>query len=112
MKTPNLEGFLDLIYQAPNNWENRMRKKIYMYLIWSENSHWRTQQIAVMKRGDVFRLGTKDIDSVIMQNNLALAYPSVSPLPEKYPPCLQKKLGFQKYLPGGTRQGFIIHSHR
>jgi hypothetical protein len=38
MKTPNLEGFLDLIYQAPNNWENRMRKKIYMHLIWYARS--------------------------------------------------------------------------
>jgi len=96
MKTPDLDGFLDLIYEAPNNWENRIRKTIYMHLIWSENSHWRTRQIAVMKRGDVFRLSTKDIDSVIMQNNLALAYPSVSPLPEKISSLPTEKTWFSE----------------
>jgi hypothetical protein len=70
MKTPNLEGFLDLIYQAPNNWENRIRKKIYMHLIWSENSHWRTQQVAIMSRGDVYKLKTDEIDEGIMRNKV------------------------------------------
>ena len=83
MKTPDLEGFLDLIYEAPNNWENRIRKTIYMHIIWSENSHWRTRQIAIMNKGDIFRVNSKDLDPIILQNNLALAYPASSPLPEK-----------------------------
>ena len=83
MKTPDLEGFLDLLYEAPNNWENRIRRSVYMHLIWSENSYWKTRQIAVMKRGDIFRLNTKDLEDIIMRNNLALAYPAISPLPEK-----------------------------
>jgi len=82
MKTPDLEGFLDLLYEAPNNWENRIRKTVYMHLIWSEDSYWKTRQIDVMKRGDIFRLNTEDLDASVMRNNLALAYPANSPLPE------------------------------
>jgi hypothetical protein len=106
MKTPGLDGFLDLIYLAPNNWENRIRKTIYMHLIWSESSHWKTRQITVMKRGDVFRLNTKDIDSVIMQNNLALAYPSLSPLPEKIFSLPTEKTWFSEVPAWRNTSGF------
>ncbi len=106
MKTPGLDGFLDLIYLAPNNWENRIRKTIYMHLIWSESLHWKTRQIAVMKRGDVFRLNTKDIDSVIMQNNLALAYPSFSPLPEKISSLPTEKTWFSEVPAWRNTSGF------
>lgn len=110
MKTPNLEGFLDLIYQAPNNWENRMRKKIYMHLIWSENSHWRTQQIAVMKKGDIHRTKTNEIDAGIMQNNLALAYASPAPLPEKISNLPLKKTWYAEVPAWRNTSGFF-NSH-
>ena len=106
MKTPNLEGFLDLIYQAPNNWENRIHKKIYMHLIWSENSHWRTQQVAIMSRGDVYRLKTDEIDEGIMQNNLALAYASLSPLPEQIPSLPTEKTWFSEVPAWRNTSGF------
>ncbi len=106
MKTPNLEGFLDLIYQAPNNWENRIRKKIYMHLIWSENSHWRTQQVAIMSRGDVYKLKTDEIDEGIMQNNLALAYASLSPLPEQIPSLPTEKTWFSEVPAWRNTSGF------
>jgi hypothetical protein len=106
MKTPDLEGFLDLIYEAPNNWENRIRKNIYMHLIWSENSHWRTQLVAVMKKGDIFRLNTKDLDPNIMQNNLALAYPSLSPLPEKITSLPLDKTWFSEVPAWRNTSGF------
>jgi hypothetical protein len=32
MKTPKLEGFCDLIYEGPNNWENRIQKSVYAIL--------------------------------------------------------------------------------
>jgi len=83
MRLPNLNGFLDLVYHSPNNWENRIRRKVYIHLIWSENSYWRTRYITTMGKGDVYRIKTGDLDPDIMQNNLALAYPSLSMLPEK-----------------------------
>jgi hypothetical protein len=106
MKTPDLEGFLDLIYEAPNNWENRIRKTIYMHLIWAENSHWRTRQIAVMNRGDIFSLNTKDLESIIMQNNLALAYPSLSPLPEKISMLPKEKTWYSEVPAWRNTSGF------
>ena len=107
MKTPNLEGFLDLIYQSPNNWENKIRKRIFMYLIWSENSHWRTKQIAIMNRGDVCRLKTNEIDAEMMQNNLALAYASIAPLPEIIPSLPTKKTWFAEVPAWRNTSGFF-----
>jgi hypothetical protein len=106
MKTPDLEGFLDLIYEAPNNWENRIRKTIYMHLIWSENSHWRTRLVAVMKKGDIFRLNTKVLDSNIIQNNLVLAYPSLSHLPEKISTLPTEKTWFAEVPAWRNTSGF------
>jgi hypothetical protein len=110
MKTPDLEGFLDLVYEAPNNWENRIRKTIYMHLIWSENTHWRTCLISVMKKGDIYRLNTKDLESNIMQNNLALAYPSLSPLPEKISTLPTEKTWFSEVPAWRNTSGFY-NSH-
>ena len=110
MKTPDLEGFLDLIYQAPNNWENKMRKKIFMHLIWSEDSYWKTQQIAVMKKGDVYRIKTNEVKAEVMQNNLALAYASVAPLPEKISSLPLKKTWFAEVPAWRNTSGFF-NSH-
>jgi hypothetical protein len=107
MKTPNLEGFLDLIYQAPNNWENRMRKKVFMHLMWSENSHWRTRQIAIMSRGDIYRLKTNEIDAEILQNNLALAYASIAPMPELISSLPVKKTWFAEVPAWRNTSGFF-----
>ncbi len=106
MKTENLDGFLDLIYAAPNNWENRIRKTIYMHLIWSENSHWRTRLVSVMKKGDIYRLNTKDLELNVMQNNLALAYPSRSPLPEKISSLPTEKTWFSEVPAWRNTSGF------
>ncbi len=106
MKTPHLEGFLDLLYEAPNNWENRIRKTVYMHLIWSENSYWKTRQIAVMKRGDVFRLNTEDLDASVMRNNLALAYPAISPLPETMYSLPTEKTWFSEVPAWRNTSGF------
>ena len=106
MKTPDLEGFLDLLYEPPNNWENRIRKTVYMHLIWSENSHWKTRQIAVMKRGDIFRLNTEELDAPVMRNNLALAYPAISPLPETIYSLPTEKTWFSEVPAWRNTSGF------
>lgn len=106
MKTPDLEGFLDLIYEAPNNWENRIRKTIYMHIIWSENTHWRTRQVAVMNKGDIFRINSNDLDPIILQNNLALAYPALSPLPEKISTLPSEKTWYSEVPAWRNTSGF------
>jgi hypothetical protein len=40
MKTPGLDGFCDLMYQSPNNWENRIHKLVSIYLLWSDGQTW------------------------------------------------------------------------
>lgn len=106
MKTADLEGFLDLIYEAPNNWENKIRKTIYVHIIWSEHSHWRTRQIAVMNKGDIFRINTKDLDPKILPNNLALVYPSLCPLPVKVPSLPTEKTWYSEVPAWRNTSGF------
>ena len=76
MKTAGLEGFLELLYYAPNNWENRIRKPIYLYLLWSDGLVWKTELIFTIKYGESLRISTQDIDSEKIANGLVLIYPS------------------------------------
>jgi hypothetical protein len=59
-----------------------------------------------MKKGDVLRLNTKDVDSNIMQNNLALAYPSLSHLPEKITSLPIEKTWFSEVPAWRNTAGF------
>jgi hypothetical protein len=59
-----------------------------------------------MKKGDIFRLNTKGLDSNIMQNNLALAYPSLSHLPEKILALPTEKTWFSEVPAWRNTSGF------
>ena len=80
MKTPNLNGFCDLVYESPNNWENRIHKPISLYLLWSNGNRWLSKKISEMNYGDEIRLVTKDIDEKCLATGLALIYPSLEPI--------------------------------
>ena len=80
MKTPNLNGFCDLVYESPNNWENRIHKPISLYLLWSNGNRWLSKKISEMNYGDEIRLVTNDIDEKCLATGLALIYPSLEPM--------------------------------
>ena len=65
MKTPGLEGFCDLVYEGPNNWENRIHKPVSIYLLWSNGQSWQTKKMYEMSYGDNTRISTKEISSSI-----------------------------------------------
>ena len=83
MKTPNLKGFCDLVYEGPNNWENRIRKPVQIYLLWSNGKIWNSRKIMEMRVGNESRLTTADVDEECLATGLALIYPSIKPLAPK-----------------------------
>ena len=72
MKTPNLEGFCDLVYEGPNNWENRIHKPVQIYLLWSNGKNWNSKKLMEMQVGDEARITTADVDKECLATGLAL----------------------------------------
>jgi hypothetical protein len=83
MKTPGLDGFCDLMYQSPNNWENRIHKSVSIYLLWSDGQSWNSKKLNEMKYGDYFRITTQNIQKECLATGLALIYPSIDQLDSK-----------------------------
>jgi hypothetical protein len=88
MKTEGLIGFLDLTYFPPNNWESRTREELNLYAIWSESSHWATQNLGPIKYGESRRIDSSSHEEKL-NSGLCLIYPArgklksrISELPE------------------------------
>ena len=80
MKTPNLNGFCDLIYERPNNWENRTHKPVQIYILWSNGKNWNSKKLMEMRVGDEARITSADVGEECLATGLALIYPSLKPL--------------------------------
>ena len=83
MKTPGLDGFCDLVYEGPNNWENRINKLVSIYLLWSDGQNWRSDKIKEMNYGEYYRVNTKELSQESLESGLALIYPSIDLLDPK-----------------------------
>ena len=81
MKTEGLEGFLELLYIAPNSWENRIRRSVFLYLIWSSGENWETELVGTLNHGQNFRITTNEVEPDKMTSELAFIYPSLIPMP-------------------------------
>ena len=77
MKALNLTGFLDLIYLAPNSWENKLNQEMHLHLIYSRNERWEVIPLgSILPRQNV-RFTTHEFNEVFTENTLAIIYPSV-----------------------------------
>ncbi len=81
MKVEGLEGWLDLVYQGPNNWENRDKSRKYLHLIWSDGDRWKSSFLSEINYGERLALSTNDLTPDQILNNLAVVYASNSMLP-------------------------------
>jgi hypothetical protein len=106
MKTPSLEGFCDLVYESPNNWENRIHRRISLYLLWSDGQGWNTKLLREMNHGDFFQVNTKNINKKCLETGLALIYPSVDELPEKLGKLPSKKVWYSEIPAWRNTSGF------
>lgn len=84
MKTDGLTGFLDLTYMPANNWENRIKRPLNLYAIWSTGDYWVTEDLGLLKFGESRRFESIHHEEKLT-NGLCLFYPS-----EK---VIEKKLG-------------------
>jgi len=80
MKVLNLEGFLELSYLPANNWENRLKKELNVYLLWPSDHSWNVKLFGKIKFGEVLRITTTDIDEKVMKSGVCLFYPTTEVL--------------------------------
>ena len=106
MKTPNLNGFCDLVYESPNNWENRIHKPISLYLLWSNGNYWVSKKISEMNYGDEIRLVTNDIDEKCLATGLALIYPSLEPMEPELSTLPSRKVWYSEIPAWRNTSGF------
>ena len=106
MKTPSLNGFCDLVYESPNNWENRIHKPISLYLLWSSGNRWLSKKISEMNYGDEIRLVTTDIDEKCLATGLALIYPSLEPIEPELSTLPSRKVWYSEIPAWRNTSGF------
>jgi hypothetical protein len=106
MKTANLNGFCDLVYESPNNWENRIHKPISLYLLWSNGNRWLSKKISEMNYGDEIRLVTNDIDEKCLATGLALIYPSLEPIDPELSTLPSRKVWYSEIPAWRNTSGF------
>jgi len=107
MKTIGLTGFCDLVYLGPNNWENRIRNDVTIYLLWSDGKNWITQELNNMRYGDYLRIRTDELDEKFFESGLALIYPSSEKLSSKLDLLPDKKVWFSEVPAWRNTSGFI-----
>lgn len=106
MKTSSLNGFCDLVYASPNNWENRIRKPISLYLLWSNGNRWLTKKISELNYGDEIRLVTTDIDEKCLATGLALIYPSLELIEPELSTLPSRKVWYSEIPAWRNTSGF------
>jgi len=106
MKTDGLTGFLDLLYESPNNWENRIKKPVAIYILWSDSKVWNAKKLTEMNYGDYFRISTDEIGQEIMHNNLAIVYPTFEKLKTRFSVLPTKKVWFAEIPAWRNTAGF------
>ena len=80
-KTLDLEGFVELAYLPPNNWENRLKTQMRLYLLWPSEGVWKTCHLGQIQYGQVMRFNTEDFTPETFQTGIALVYPTSQALP-------------------------------
>ena len=106
MKTPDLDGFCDLVYESPNNWENRIRKAVSIYLLWSDGQNWNSIKLTEMRYGDYFKVNTKNLEDKFLKSGLALIYPSINDLDSRLDALPSKKVWYSEIPAWRNTSGF------
>jgi hypothetical protein len=106
MKTPNLNGFCDLIYERPNNWENRIHKSVQIFMLWSSGKNWNSKKLMEMRVGDEARITSADVGEECLATGLALIYPSLQPLDPLLNSLPSKKVWYSEIPAWRNTSGF------
>ena len=100
--------------------KNRIKKSVYLYLLWSDGLAWKTELLITIKYGETFKITTQEIGIEKMTNGLAVIYPSrekllanLSQLPNKetwtsHIPEWRNTAGFSNEWAQTSYQGEVI----
>lgn len=102
-----MEGFLDLVNEAPNSWEKLVRQRAKIYLLWPSNENWNCRFLFDLNPGEATRLRSSEFDSEMGSRNLVLIYPSKDKLPSTMNRLPQKKFWFSEVPAWRNTSGFL-----
>jgi hypothetical protein len=107
MKTPDLDGFCDLVYESPNSWENRINKSVSIYLLWSDGEKWNSYKLREMQHGDYVKISTREFDKKYLKTGLALIYPSIDKLATTMDKLPSRKVWYSEVPAWRNTSGFF-----
>ena len=76
MKSMDLEGWVNIVYFPPNNWEYLDKKPKYLYLIYPNGAKWKTVFLEKITFSKSRLFSTQDFKEIFFDKSLALIYPS------------------------------------
>ena len=106
MKSLNLEGFASMVYEPPNNWENLIKKQVFLYLLWPAGNSWVTHLLGGMKKGESIMVSSTNLPNGALDTSLALIYPSEIKLPSTLAELPKKKSWVATVPPWRNTSGF------
>lgn len=92
IKVLDLEGFLELSYMPPNNWENRIKKPLNIYALWPQNDTWKSEFQFEINYGDNVRVSTHNVNPEMLNSGVCLFYPTDEELVATLPVLPTKEL--------------------
>lgn len=82
MRAGNLDGFLDVLNDSPNNWEKLIKRKAKIHSLRVRNRKWEAEYLFDLGRGEFKTLTSHDFDMSNSGDSLVLIYPSKTLLPK------------------------------
>lgn len=107
MKTHELDGFLDLLNSPPNNWENPLKKKTYIYLIWLNEDKWESRLLFSLEPNEYRRLTSLEFPDEIGEWGVVFVYPSHTKIPEFLSELPSKKYWYGQFPAWRCTSGFF-----
>lgn len=80
MKSQNLNGFCDLLYLPPNNWEKKIMRRVSVFALWTNGNFWNSIQLGELDPGEHMRVTSQDMNDEFMRTDLVILYPTYDKL--------------------------------
>ncbi len=107
MKTPHLEGILDLLNDSPNNWEKPFKRTAHIYSLQIESNKWKTNKLFELNKGEYRRVYSGEFIDEMALTNLLIIYPSATELPSVLESLPKDKFWYSEVPAWRNTSGFI-----